>query len=65
MSKLPRYFSSEDTTYRTQSSAPQGICADQLEMRYRELQELREQVREVEQQSEVGPEDRKRQMIGH
>lgn len=54
MAKHPRYFSSGDTMYRMQSTAPQVIWSDQLEIRCRELQELRE-AGEAEEQSTDGP----------
>ena len=55
MAKYPGYFSSDDTTDRAQSLAPQTIWLDQLEIKYRELQKLRERVREAEEQSADRP----------
>jgi hypothetical protein len=49
MAKYSRCFSNGDAAYRAESSAPQVISSDQLEARYREIQELRERVREAEE----------------
>jgi hypothetical protein len=51
MAKYSQYFSRRDISYRAQTSAPQVIWSDQLEAQYRELQELREWVREAEERS--------------